>query len=142
MKRLSWFKIPVADRPHNPMLNSGALLLCALQKVNSIIVCFKNINWYKWTYISGIDKKSSWQIQTGILLASRPRSNSLLKLRNLEKLAFTKREGWVESHRINLLERWVEEAVKTKMCLLVVTRVLCSLTKQPTFREAAIGNPS
>ena len=22
-----------ADRPHNPMLNSGALVLCALQKV-------------------------------------------------------------------------------------------------------------
>ena len=114
MKRLSWFKIPVADRPHNPMLNSGALLLCALQKVYSIVVCIKNINWYKSTYINGIDKKSSWQIQTaGKLVASRPHSNSLLKPRNLEKLAFTKREGWVESHRINLLERWVEEAVKT-----------------------------
>lgn len=51
--------------------------------------------------------------------------NSLLKPRNLKKLAFTKREGWVESHRINLLEHWVEEAVKTKMFLLVVTHVLC-----------------
>ena len=102
MKRLSWFKIPVADRPHNPMLNSGALLLCALQKVYSIIVCIKNINWSKSTYISGIDKKSSWQIQTGKLLASHACSNSLLKPRNLEKLAFTKREGWVESHTINL----------------------------------------
>ena len=79
------------------MLNSGALLLCALQKVYSIIACIENINWYKLTYISGIviDKKSSWQIQTGKLLASRPHSTQLpVKTKELGKIGVYK-EGRV-----------------------------------------------
>lgn len=31
------FFVHSVDQPHNPMLNSGALLLCALQKVNIIL---------------------------------------------------------------------------------------------------------